>query len=146
MTLAYLVLDVAQRTVRWASAGHDPAIVYSPQRDAFDELDGAGIPLGIEPSWTYEDYGPRELLPGDTLVVGTDGIWESRNTANEMFGKERLRATIRSAARAAPASAAAISEAITSAVAAFRGTNAQDDDLTLVVIRLGEADDSAATA
>ena len=69
------------------------------------------------------------------MVVGTDGIWEARDEAGRMFGMDRLRQVIRDY-HAKPA--ATISEAITSAVILFRGERAQDDDITLVVVKVLE--------
>jgi len=65
-------------------------------------------------------------------VVGTDGIWEARNGAGQMFGKGRLREVIRANARS---SARAVLEAVIEAVGAFRAGQAQEDDITLVVVR-----------
>ena len=133
MTLLYLIIESRDMTVRWASAGHDPAILYDPSSDSFDELAGGGIPLGIESDWQYEESGPQKLKLGQIMVVGTDGIWEACDARGDMFGKERLRDVVRASA---PRSASQISLAITDAVAAFRGDRAQDDDITLVVVKV----------
>jgi sigma-B regulation protein RsbU (phosphoserine phosphatase) len=133
MTLSYLLLDTQARTVRWTNAGHDPAIVYAPATDSFSELDGGGIPLGIEPGWQYEELGPRSLEPGQVIVIGTDGVWEARNAEEHMFGKARVRTIIRAAA---DRSAREISAGITDGIASFRGSRFPDDDITLVVIKV----------
>ncbi len=133
MTLAFLLVDGTRKVVRWTSAGHDPAIVYTPTSDSFSELTGGGIPLGIEPTWQFKEFGPRNLESGQVIVIGTDGIWEARDPENQVFGKQRLRDTIRTNAQG---SARDISEAITNDVAKFRGNHSQDDDITLVVIKV----------
>ncbi len=132
MTLGYFLIDVREHAVRWANAGHDPAIIYDPATDAFNELDGGGLPLGIDAHWKYEDLGPRVVAPGQILVIGTDGIWEARNPQGQMFGKGRLQDIIR---EHHTHSARDISTAITLAVSAFHGHRTQDDDITLVVIK-----------
>lgn len=132
MTVGCLVFDAATRSVRWASAGHDPAILYDPQTRAFFELAGTGVPLGVDPTWKYTESGPREMSPGQVVVLGTDGIWEARNPAGDFFGKDRLKETI---AANASRSAADICKAIGDAVAAFRGARTQDDDITIVAVR-----------
>jgi len=70
---------------------------------------------------------------GQIIVIGTDGIWESRNPAGRMFGKDGLREVIR---RNAGCSADGITHAITDALAAFRQTSPQEDDVTLVVVKI----------
>lgn len=133
MTLYYLVLDAEGKRVRWASAGHDPAIVYDPTTDTFDEWDGGDIPLGIELEWEYREFARDGLRRDMTIVIGTDGIWESRNADGDLFGKPALREIIR---RHAGKSAEEISRAITRAIAEFRGDRPQEDDVTLVVVKV----------
>ncbi|HEB60856.1 MAG TPA: phosphatase, partial [Phycisphaeraceae bacterium] len=69
------------------------------------------------------------------IVIGTDGIWESRSESGEMYGKERLREVIR---RHAAENAVDISKAINRDLAAFRGREEQLDDVTMVIIRITE--------
>jgi len=133
MTLAYLLIDSHARQARWVCAGHDPAIAYEPAGDTFREWEGGDIPLGIQAAWPYREHGPVALQPGQIIVIGTDGIWETRNPAGEMFGKDGLRSVIR---RSAERSAEEISLAITEALAAFRQTAPQEDDVTLVVVKV----------
>ncbi len=35
-------------------SGHDPGIVYDPGSDAFSELGGSGIALGVDAEWIYQ--------------------------------------------------------------------------------------------
>ena len=55
MTMFFLALDTESRQIEWVRAGHDPGIVYDPGSDAFSELGGSGIALGVEAEWIYED-------------------------------------------------------------------------------------------
>ena len=133
MTLVCLVVDIEHRRLRWASAGHDAPVVYDPRADEFDELEGSGLPLGIDGSWLYEEFARSAPAAGSVIVLGTDGIWEAHNEAGEMFGAERYREVIR---RYAAESAELITSAIVDAVAEFRGSVSQEDDITLVVIKM----------
>ncbi len=118
--------------LRWSRAGHDPALIYDPKTDAFTELMGAGIPLGVDQSWRYEDNGREGLSPGMILAVGTDGIWEAHNAEEEMFGRERFREVLK---RNAHRPAREIVEAVVSAVETFHRGVAREDDITLVIIK-----------
>ena len=133
MTLFLLLVDAEARTARWVSAGHDPAITYEPARDAFGELSARDIPLGIDEAWRYQEHSAAALPAGLLIVLGTDGIWESRNPRGEPYGKQRLRDAIRAAARS---SASEISAAITRDVERFCGARTPEDDVTLVVIKM----------
>jgi sigma-B regulation protein RsbU (phosphoserine phosphatase) len=137
MTMYLGVLSARNGVLRWVSAGHDPAIVYDPASDTFEEIDGGELPLGIVEDTDYIErtYGP--LRPGQIVLVGTDGIWEMPNSAGEHFGKARLRTAIQSAASR---SAAEIVEAIVARLTEFRGECRQSDDVTFVVIKTLEID------
>lgn len=133
MTLALIVIDPVKGLARWASAGHDPTIVFHPGSGAFTELDGSGIPLGIMEDAEYQQYETSGLRAGDVLVIGTDGIWESRNPAGEFFGKDRLRDLMREHAAKPSKEIAAL---IQSALVAFRGREGSEDDVTFVVVKI----------
>jgi serine phosphatase RsbU (regulator of sigma subunit) len=80
------VVDLATGDVRYASAGHPPALLCSPTHAV--ELDPTGPIVGLFAGpWKTESSG---LDPGDTLAVYTDGLTEVRNAANEEFGVKRL--------------------------------------------------------
>ncbi len=133
MTLMLVVLDHEQGTARWVGAGHDPVLVYDPKTDAFTELVGKDIPLGVEQGWAFTEETTDGLGVGKILFLGTDGIWEAFNDAEKLYGKTRLRECIR---RHAGKSAAEIADAVVEDVNRFRGEHPQLDDITLVVVRI----------
>ncbi len=135
MTLFYLVLDSAARKLRWIRAGHDPAILYHPATDTFEELKGNGMVLGVNEEWVFEENERVGLETGQILFLGTDGIWEAHNSQGDMFGKDAVRSIIRQNANA---SAAEIQEAILSSLTSFQGDVDSEDDVTLVVIKVLE--------
>ncbi|MFH2218592.1 MAG: SpoIIE family protein phosphatase [Pseudomonadota bacterium] len=97
-------------------------------------LDIAGASIYCDE--TGGDYYDYLRLPGGRLgivVVGTDGIHETRNEAGEMFGHHRLREAIR---KHTADSAENIKNAVIESLRVFRGDAPQEDDITLVVIRL----------
>ena len=133
MSMFFLEIDPAAKTLRWVRAGHEPAVVYNRAGAGFHELGGEGMAMGVIDDAEYRDYTRQGWEPGSVVVIGTDGITETRNTAGELFGSERVREIIRANA-AAPA--AAIQAAVIQAVHAFRGEAPQEDDVTLVVVKL----------
>jgi len=136
MTLFYLTIDPQEDQIGWVRAGHDPALIYDPSRDSFEELKGTGIALGVDEKFTYQENHKTGLCEGQIIAVGTDGIWETRNHDGEMFGKERFRDVIRQHARAG---AGDILDAVYDELNRFaKGLKAQDD-ITLVIIKLKQA-------
>ncbi|MGD9300358.1 MAG: SpoIIE family protein phosphatase [Desulfobacterales bacterium] len=132
MTFFYCELTTGDSEIRWVRAGHDPALVYDPIADEFHELKGKGMALGLDTRFEYESFH-RRLESGQVIMIGTDGIWEMHNKAGEMFGKAALMEIIRNNHRAP---AQKIVASVTQALEQFRGDEAQEDDITLVVIKV----------
>ena len=133
MTLFYLLIDQAGRNLQWVRAGHDPALCYDPATDRFDELRGAGIALGVDDGWQYTANEKSGLKKGQIILLSTDGIWETRNPAGNMFGKAPIHRIIRQMSEAA---AGDIVAAIITEVENFRKHGQPADDITLVVIKI----------
>jgi len=132
MTLFFMLIDSGNGKVRWVRAGHEPAMIYDPTTDSFDELLGRGIALGVDETWSFEDQ-IRELWSDSQIVlIGTDGIWETEDPQGESFGKKRLKEIIR---QYKDKSSEEIVQAITDGLAAHRESAPQQDDVTMVVIK-----------
>jgi sigma-B regulation protein RsbU (phosphoserine phosphatase) len=132
MTLFLCYLTSPDKCIHWSRAGHDPAILFDPENDTFSELGGkGGLPLGVSSDSKYEE-SKHDIAPGQIIVIFTDGIWETRNSSGEFYGKERLRLIIRSHA---PESAQDILNAVIDSIELFRGTPGMKDDMTVVVIK-----------
>src|SRR5262249_13089564 len=133
MTMHMSVIDAKTRTMRWVSAGHDPALIYDPAEDRFEEVGEGDLPLGVMDETEYGEKTSGPLRPGQVILIGTDGVWEMPDAAGNEFGKDRLREVIR---QSASGSAAAVSQAIRSALTTFRGDAKQVDDVTFVVVKV----------
>ena len=133
MTLFYLALDLGEHELRWVRAGHDPAVLYDPYRDTFQELKGRGVALGLDESFEYEENSVTGVGGGQIIAIGTDGIWEARNKHGEMFGKARFRDALR---RLAEMKVEGIIEAIFEELKEFTTGVQPEDDITLVVMRV----------
>jgi sigma-B regulation protein RsbU (phosphoserine phosphatase) len=133
MTLFALQVDRHKRELRWVRAGHDPALVYHPDGDRFEELGGEGLPLGISDDWPIAVGCTTRLPHGSIIAVGTDGVWESRNVRGEMFGKARFRELIR---QASDQPAHAIVQRVKAALFDFTGGLKAEDDITLVIVKI----------
>jgi sigma-B regulation protein RsbU (phosphoserine phosphatase) len=133
MTLFYTEIDQFEKTLKWVRAGHDPALLYDPDSDSFEELAGEGMALGVDREYAYRKGGIIDLSAGQILMIGTDGLWESQNESGEMFGKDRIQALIRQHAQS---TADMILTSIIHTVQKFRGSAKQVDDITLAVIKV----------
>lgn len=134
LTLFLLAFSEDAKRLRWLSAGHDEAILFDAISMDFAELKGSDIPLGVEKAWEFTDQRrDAPLSRGSVLVIGTDGIWEMRNAAGAMFGKDQLKRQMR---RSFQEPAAVIGEHILSALRQHRGDMPPQDDVTFIVIKV----------
>jgi len=133
MTMFFLEIDVSSKMLRWVRAGHDPAIFYDAAEGTFDELAGEGMALGVDKNIEFQEFRRQGWTAGSVIVVGTDGIREAPGELGEMFGLDRLREVIR---KNVTEPADAIQEAIINALRIFQGDAPQQDDMTLVVVKL----------
>jgi serine phosphatase RsbU (regulator of sigma subunit) len=132
MTMFYSEVDAKTKQFRWVRAGHEPAILYDPGTDSFEELKGRGLPLGVMEDTEYPEC-EVQLSTGQIIVISTDGICESCDSGGAMFGKDRLRDKIRDhAARTAKEIVSALMDDFQQ----FIHPLPQKDDATLVVIKV----------
>mgnify|MGYP000863694525 CR=1 FL=1 len=137
MTLFYLALDLKEHKLRWVRAGHDPAVLYNPKTDMFQELKGRGMALGVDASFEYEENSVTGVGGGQIIAIGTDGIWEAHDKHGEMFGKTRFRDALR---RLAKLNVEGIIEGVFGELREFTSGVRPEDDATLVVMRVKEED------
>ena len=120
------VIDLETGRVRYASAGHEPAWVRCGQDVVL--LPTTGPIIGMEPAPAYET---RTLLlgKGDVVVVGTDGLTESRDSKGRQLGAEGVAAWLTDL----PGGAQAMADSI---VKRLRKRSTRiTDDLALLVVR-----------
>ena len=132
MTLFYSEVDANSKLFRWVRAGHEPAILYNPGTDSFEELKGRGLPLGVMEKTAYHEC-EVQLSTGQIVVISTDGICESCDSDGTMFGKDRLRDKIRDHAAK---NAKEIVSTLMQDFQEFIAPLPQQDDATLVVIKV----------
>ena len=131
MTMFYGVLNPEERTLSWISAGQAPIFFYRADKQV-QELGSSGIPLGIIEDTPYDIAPTIKFTSGEILLIGTDGIWETRNMEGEMFGAQRV---IELLLQQANKSADDIAKQLITELNRFRGDHSRDDDITLMVVK-----------
>jgi len=133
VTVFYCVFDTSTGTLRYANGGHNPPYVRRAD-GSVEALTGAGgLALGVMPGVNYPDH-TVQLLPGDRLVLYTDGVTEAFNSADEPYGVERLLAEVKAHG---DGGATALIERICRSVTVFADAAPQSDDITLTVLTWG---------
>jgi serine phosphatase RsbU (regulator of sigma subunit) len=90
-TAACVTLDPYLDELRWASAGHPPGYLRGVN-GVIRDLPATTVVLGAFDHETFQAQQQKiELSPDDTLVLFTDGVFESRDRLGRQFGLKRVR-------------------------------------------------------
>lgn len=130
ITLFCATLD-PQGEFTYVNAGHNLPILVRTTGE-IETLTTKSVLLG---AFDFVEYKSRQtrLAPGDVVVVYTDGVTEAVNTANEMYGEERLEKLIKDNSYL---SAEQIKQRILDEVLSFTRGLPQGDDITLIVLKM----------
>lgn len=132
MTLFCALLDPTERSLQWLSAGHSPVFLYRSESHSVEELPATTCPLGIVANTEVKPVHNEILLNGDILAIGTDGIWETTNSEEEMFGSSQICQMLKELSNE---TAEEIVSKILLAVENFRGSAPAKDDIALIVLK-----------
>jgi phosphoserine phosphatase RsbU/P len=133
ITLFYAEFDERDNTLHYTNAGHNPPLLLRRKRsDEIERLERGGTVLGLFHDVVFEK-GELKLESGDLLVAFTDGLVEARNPGNEEYGEERLISAI---IEHCELSAANVEKNILRSVREWTSDAEQEDDLTLVVVKV----------
>jgi CHASE2 domain-containing sensor protein/serine phosphatase RsbU (regulator of sigma subunit) len=126
------ILDVRTGMLECCNAGHEPPYVLTAAA-ALERLPNAGGP----PLCTLDEFeyvtAYRELGPGDSLLVLSDGVTEAMNERLALYGSHQLELALKFARRGS--TPAEILGAVRDDVRRFVGNALASDDLTLLVLR-----------
>jgi serine phosphatase RsbU (regulator of sigma subunit)/catechol 2,3-dioxygenase-like lactoylglutathione lyase family enzyme len=128
-TLFYSEFDDKTRRLRYANCGHLPCLLLHDD-GSVEHLDSTAPVVGLFAEWECPT-AERQLVPGDTLAIYTDGITESFNDRDEEFGEPRLIEALQRHRALKPCD---IISAVFDEVRQF-SPGEQRDDVTLIVAR-----------
>ena len=144
ITITYAVVDVAKRTLTYARAGHCP-LIYVPGPHAHSRAAQILAPDGLVLGLQIDDAGQRfarlleevtlPLGTGDVFLFYTDGLTEAMDQDGDCFGDARLGAVVQ---EHADAPFDELRDTILREIAAFAGSTAQQDDMTMLLLRVEE--------
>ncbi|MFN2239042.1 MAG: PP2C family protein-serine/threonine phosphatase, partial [Thermoanaerobaculia bacterium] len=124
------LVRVTGSTIEVCSAAMPPALIRRASTGAVEELGTGGLPLGgrLRGSWESQR---AELLPGDTVLLASDGLAELLDPMGEPFGFEEVGVML---GRVGEGSAQKTLDRITTEAATWQAGAPQADDITLVVL------------
>ncbi|MDX1972313.1 MAG: SpoIIE family protein phosphatase [Candidatus Sumerlaeia bacterium] len=87
-TIVYGILNTQTRTFKFSSAGHPPLIQQQPNGEVKIHESGQ-LPIGFLPDLEFKDK-ILSLIPGERLLLYSDGVVELANRAGELLGTNRV--------------------------------------------------------
>jgi hypothetical protein len=130
VSLSILLIDRGRGAATLTAAAHPPLFVRRAG-GTVERIDTSSLPLG---NGLGESFDQRAIpfASGDVFVLQTDGVYETTSLTGEAYGFARIERAL----AAAHGSAAAIRDALLRDLWEFKGTAAQSDDVTIVVLKI----------
>lgn len=130
VTIFYAVLDLETGCLEFSSAGHDDALLLGGSKTC-EHLQYMGPAIGLFDAAEFPT-ATRQLAPGDTMLLLTDGITEAFNIDGRVFTPDRVSKSVK---RRTYGSARDLVQSLTDEVARFSEGTEQSDDITCVAMR-----------
>lgn len=128
------LLDPVTHRLRFHSGGQGPILHYQAADKICALYKPTSFPLGAMPLSQLKPAVTLELLPGDILILLSDGIYEYRDAAGEQFGDRRVQDIV---AGHCDKPMAELLNILIQAVDAFARGAPQEDDMTAVLVKRG---------
>jgi serine phosphatase RsbU (regulator of sigma subunit) len=120
-----------------ARAGHLPAYWFKYDTKEIIAVCPQGMGIGLNDKGIFEkmlDEISFQPLTNDVVLFFTDGLSETMNIVNDLFGEERIKSVIQNNIEK---SAEDIKSALLKSVSDYRGTAFQNDDMTFLILKAG---------
>ena len=125
------IVDLERAVMEYVCAGHEPAYLVGADDVRRPLPMTGGVAMGVLDDFEYESRR-EELRPGEALFLYTDGLTDAVNLSGELFGKERLEATLDGASARSPEE---IVDHVWSEIGAYSAGAPAADDMTCLVLR-----------
>jgi len=139
MTTVFFRFDPKEKRMFYTGCGHEHILVYRAAEGVTEVITTGGIALAMaDDILNIVEEKEIKLKPNDVVVLYSDGITEAINEKQELFGLERLTACVTKYGHMGDS--LKIFEAVSKDVTAFVGETIQNDDMTLICMRLTDLD------
>lgn len=131
MFVARINLDTFE--MEYCNGGHNPIVLVTPEGEAGFVKAKSNIAVGLFPDFRYE--GERiQLERGSRLILYTDGISEAETVDFSQYGEGRILDFASSLT--GDMASSAVTESLMASVREFTGNNEQNDDITVLTVKL----------
>ncbi|MGB8317879.1 MAG: SpoIIE family protein phosphatase, partial [Ignavibacteriaceae bacterium] len=134
ITMTLALFDMDKMSVRFCRAGHMP--ILTANNGTVDIYKSQGLGIGLEQGIIFESTLIEQeinLIPGQIYAFYSDGITEAMNESMDLFGEEKLSELLRNKTTC---TSTQIMDEIWSSINSFKGKAAQNDDMTMVLVKV----------
>src|SRR4051794_12015907 len=125
----YLIADEETGLLRYAGVGHPPAIVVGPNGPRTLNSNPGMLGIGMVDGTAG---GSDRLMPGESLIMYTDGLTDAMDPSDVLFGEQRLTTILQSHYGADPTE---ILNQVDQAVASHTAPGRASDDINIIVLQ-----------
>lgn len=129
ITAGALYVNTEEGIFRYASAGHPPLAFVSGDRSEVDWIRPRGHLMAALPFRGYRMV-ERPFMPGDRIVLYTDGLSECRNPEGEFYNARRMAEALKEAPRGAEACSHYLLDDMTQ----WARRSVFEDDVAIVIV------------
>jgi sigma-B regulation protein RsbU (phosphoserine phosphatase) len=142
VTLCYARFDFDRGLLEFVDCGHTGIILHRRQTGEILFLRGDDLPIGAMPGFKCTQIS-HEVMPGDTFLLFSDGVTETRSPDGEFFGEENLQECVASWSALGPD---ILLDQIRKRTSAFAENLPQTDDFTCIALTVRLDKDQPAAA
>ena len=139
ISMVYGIFDLESGILTLARAGHNPVVMHKGQELNMERIHPRGLALGMEKGVRFGQVIQEVKIPfqlGDLFIFYTDGFTEAMDKNKLEYGEERFEAAILNNSQG---TAETVMNAVFKDVKLFAGKAEQHDDMTIVVVKIGES-------
>jgi sigma-B regulation protein RsbU (phosphoserine phosphatase) len=125
-TIWYGVYDQAERSLRYASAGHPPALLFAGPGEAPARLGASEVMIGVVPEADFATEW-RRLPAGARLYLFSDGVTEAAGRDGRLLGHDGLVEVIEQTSADGPRT-----DQVLARIRSLQGMDEFRDDFSLV--------------
>ncbi len=136
VTAVYMILDVQNKTLKVASAGHNPSVLYRAKTNTVELINPQGIALGFDKGPIFDNHIREQeivLEEGDRITAYTDGVTEAMSEKGDEYGDEPFYDLVRETAKKSSKDFVA---SVVESLEGHRGRAEQSDDITVTTLAI----------
>lgn len=136
ITMLSVLLDPGKKRAVICRAGHNPLLIFRARENRIEDVRPEGPGLGVVDGMAFDQKIEEVSVPfstGDYFIIYSDGLTEAINPDRELFGEDRVHEIILKKEYSSPRE---LGELLMKSIGEYRQDAEQNDDITLVIVKI----------